>query len=1062
MINKCKRLLILLIFILNILVFNLLNVRADGEYIRNLSIDNVSITIGEETISNISTDPVSYYEEASSGYLNNYEIRYESISDEKSIIYTALYPLTKTSRVGNVVEYVFELSGSSYVVKDINNSGDGSTYIPVGGFVLSLRRDHGYTINVGSVGVLGGSKITIPTKAVESDSGKRIVINNTNVTRSAPMVVYYDYQYGEKTGTNVFGTEMTCVFDFELNTFKVTSFRGFGIGDPSGSDIPDNSFVLSAYGEGYRSLLVKNELFSIGDNVKMVGFDFIRFGGTVSNTYDYINPTKETNPKGMETETTPFAAFRGENQTIIYKDGWNYLGSSGTGTNVYGFEAAVDSNGIVVELAVNVSSIPEGGYVISGHGTGRDFIRSNMVLGATVELNEELKTFYISTTLNSYFENLVSSVSSSIKVSENRIKQLYDLDSTTITSYIEEINESIEQLRNIKIEIENNLDSPTISEEERLTYLMTYNNYQLKVEDLHRKIITTSSESKTVSARGVWHRPVEENYSEIVETINTYKECGINLIFVETLYNGYSAFKTDSVEFPYNPKLKTSYEKDASTIYNDYLTCFVEVAKEQGIEVHAWVENFYVGVLEDIPVINNHNDWLLYNEDNSIIQRNEGGAYIFIDPANKEVQDALIAYYNDLFVKVPDIAGLNLDYIRYPVTDMSEDSGYTKVAMMEFAEMKGLSFSEAQLSDRTKMAKKFSQLFDYRYLVGGEAEAKANYNDWVTYRTSKVTEFVKRIKTEVKDRHNIILSTAVFASINESLQTKKQDWATWFSNGWIDISTPMAYYTDPTDVLVNVQNMILSAGNLCYYYSGLASSFMGLPAWQNKEQIESSYFAGANGYVIFCSTQIQGHDDVQTVLKDGVNSKEAVLPHDSIDKVIKAYFDTIIDRANRIYIPNGGMDADRLESLEAKFNEITSLDYSDYKKIYVIKSMIEDIYNPAGVRYASGYSWQRITESLKELVSIIDVKMSLALIEAGEWNPEEEKVRPLFDENGLISEPIEPVEPVEPTEPEGPIVEPTNPKDNKVLRNTIIVLSIVSVVLVSSGVVLIILLKKRK
>ena len=73
------------------------------------------------------------------------------------------------------------------------------------------------------------------------------------------------------------------------------------------------------------------------------------------------------------------------------------------------------------------------------------------------------------------------------------------------------------------------------------------------------------------------------------------------------------------------------------------------------------MENFYVGTQQDVPVLQNHPDWLLYNDDGSIIQRNEGGLYIFIDPANTEVQDTLINYYLDLFDKVPAVKGLNLD-----------------------------------------------------------------------------------------------------------------------------------------------------------------------------------------------------------------------------------------------------------------------------------------------------------------------------------------------------------------------------------------------------------------
>jgi hypothetical protein len=356
------------------------------------------------------------------------------------------------------------------------------------------------------------------------------------------MVVYYDYQYGEKTGTNIFGTEMICQFDFEKNTFVVIDFRPFGTGDDSGSVIPDNGFVLSAYGEGYRQLLCRKELFDIGDEVKMVGFDYIRFGGTISGTYDYVDPSKETNPDAMETPTSEFPAFRGTNQTIIYKYGWSYNGSEGTGTNVYGFEAAVDANGIVVELGVNVSKIPEGGYVISGHGVGRDFIRSNFVLGATVVLNEVNQTFAVSTTLNSYYENLVLSVENVISVAETRIRQLYDIDSETINGYISEIRVVLEDLKLVKEEIEKSLEDENLTEEARLSYLMNYNNSQLKIEKLRQTILIRSAESKAVSSRAVWHRPIEKTYADIKANVEMYRQIGINLVFVETLYNGYSTF----------------------------------------------------------------------------------------------------------------------------------------------------------------------------------------------------------------------------------------------------------------------------------------------------------------------------------------------------------------------------------------------------------------------------------------------------------------------------------------------------------------------------------------
>ena len=989
-------LIVVLLIALSVGVFAL-----DGEYTRDVTVHGLSITANGQTITGVLSDPVDYWEVAGGGSLTDYDIIYDTIYDVDPIIYTGYYPDTTTGRVGNFIEYVCEKQDTQYVVTKINTSGDGKTYIPLNGFVFSIEKSLENATSFAKVGdvVAIGGELNIPTRAVESSSGKRIVVDATNANRSMPMVVYYDYQFGEKTGTNVFGTEMICKFNFEKNTFEVIDFRPFLSGDDSGSYIPDNGFVLSAYGEGYRALLAQGQLFNVGDEVKMVGFDYVRFGGTVYGKFDHINPDKDSNPAGMETATAEFPAFRGTDQTIIYKYGWEYKGSTGTGTNVYGFEAAVDANGIVVELGVNVSKIPEGGYVISGHGIGRDFIRSNVVVGATIVLDEVNNTYSISTTLNSYYENLVSSVNTVINTAETRIKQLYDVDSTVLNAYINKVKDELETLKGLKEEIEAKLSNPDLKEEERLALLMNYNNSQLVIENIRRNILVSSAESKAVSARAVWHRPIESTYAEIKANVEMYKEIGINLVFVETLYNGYSAFKSDIEEFPYHKNLAETYKTNGGVVYNDYLSAFVACCLENGIEVHAWVENFYVGIEPSVKVLQMHPDWVMYNEDGTVIQRNEGGPYYFIDPAHKEVQDTLVAYYNDLLDKNPDIAGLNLDYIRYPVSDRDEDTGFTVSAMQGFYATLGKEFTANQSSSREKMYNKFKQLFDPDYLLGGQKEADENYQKWIEYRMGVITEYVRRIKNEVKDANGVMLSTSVFASLTESTNMKKQDWRTWFLNGWIDLATPMAYYNDATDVNARVKDMILMAGNNCLYYTGIASSYSGLPAWQNKEHIEASYNAGANGYVIFCSTQIIGHEDVQNALKSGVNSKWAVLPHADLSEVLSAAFADILDKADRLYIPAGGMTEQNKADLAAIFEEIAAMSTEDAQSIYDIQNRIAAFVKNEVKNYAKGYSRQRMIEQLNELVDVLDARVSMKLIEDGEWNPEEEKNRPTLENN---------------------------------------------------------------
>lgn len=208
----------------------------------------------------------------------------------------------------------------------------------------------------------------------------------------------------------------------------------------------------------------------------MVGFDYIRFGGdpvTYTYNYDYYdendpNDACHTNPGRMETETTPFAAYRGENQTIIYHDGWSYQGSAGTGANVYGFEAAVDASGTVVERGVTVTSIPDGGYVISGHGTGRDFIRASVPLGANIILDQDKKEFAVTTSLNSFYVNTKSTVDEIISDAETKIKQLYDVDADALEAKIDEARALLETLEETKNNIEKKMEEGTWSTRRKL------------------------------------------------------------------------------------------------------------------------------------------------------------------------------------------------------------------------------------------------------------------------------------------------------------------------------------------------------------------------------------------------------------------------------------------------------------------------------------------------------------------------------------------------------------------------------------------------------------------
>ena len=97
-----------------------------------------------------------------------------------------------------------------------------------------------------------------------------------------------------------------------------------------------------------------------------------------------------------------FAAFAvsAENENITYVvNGMNsyrdvdmlivYNTAGTTGTNEWGYEVTVGKNGKVTSVGGNNNKIPEGGFVLSGHGKAATFLAENISVGDKVAFLEE-------------------------------------------------------------------------------------------------------------------------------------------------------------------------------------------------------------------------------------------------------------------------------------------------------------------------------------------------------------------------------------------------------------------------------------------------------------------------------------------------------------------------------------------------------------------------------------------------------------------------------------------------------------------------------------------------
>lgn len=312
---------------------------------------------------------------------------------------------------------------------------------------------------------------------------------------------------------------------------------------------------------------------------------------------------------------------------------------------------------------------------------------------------------------------------------------------------------------------------------------------------------------------GVWHRPndtgAETDLNGIISVIEAFKAAGIDTVFVESFYHGCTAYRSELV--PYRAEL----EAFTYGAYPDYLTAFAAEAAARGITTHAWVEDFYVGAEENF-FTRERPGWLLKTRSGAVRQ-SEGGGYIFLDPANDGAADYLIRIYRELLAKQPHVAGLNLDYIRYPLSSREDDTGYTAAALEKFA-----------------------------------SDPEKNYGEWVAFRAGLITEFVKKVRQAAD---GALVSTAVFPEVELSYQSKKQDFTRWLKEGLLDFVTPMVYYDGlPEFGAALKQTMDYCRGTPCF--AGLSCTYHGLGTDLMLAQIDESVRLGAEGVVFFSSKSL--------------------------------------------------------------------------------------------------------------------------------------------------------------------------------------------------------------
>lgn len=558
--------------------------------------------------------------------------------------------------------------------------------------------------------------------------------------------------------------------------------------------------------------ILYNLLCDISDNLFVSLYDNEHSYNYVELNYDLMDKTYEDPSNFINfidyTEKLYYGGFRNQD-TIVFYNADNYRVR-----NSYGYEIAVDKNNIIIDKKILVD-LPEGGYILSGHGTGAEFIKNNLNIGNKVEITDSCIKFYKDLGSNEY-NDLISKRNELVsKINEHCINAIPH-DYKYIYKLMNYIDGTLSK---------NNLIIKSCYDVSNVSKCIK------KVEECLGVVYSQLIDHKVLETRGMWYYPFsyptaydDTTLEGVINTLDMFKEMGFNEIVIIPFSGKYCLFESEYFYF-YEPLNDYSYGEYG----NDYLTCFITEAHKRGITVNAFTQTFRC-YEEGSKVFDESHYQLQYDGTLSM------GQIYYYDICNDYVQENLINWYIEL-VTLYDFDKVEYDIIRYSVSNLSSfndvevildnavinDPGYTEYSMNKFMEMYNLEG-------------------DLKVLIKESLDVRLK---WMEFKENELTKFITNATTAMKQiKPNLVISAAVLNEYEKVKINYLQDAKKWLELGIVDIIEPMVY---SDDYLFVVDKIDYYNNEFSEYDVRIGLSY-GLTVNELMMQLEAS---SGNGYILF-------------------------------------------------------------------------------------------------------------------------------------------------------------------------------------------------------------------
>ncbi|MFQ5696762.1 MAG: glycoside hydrolase family 10 protein [Myxococcota bacterium] len=297
-----------------------------------------------------------------------------------------------------------------------------------------------------------------------------------------------------------------------------------------------------------------------------------------------------------------------------------------------------------------------------------------------------------------------------------------------------------------------------------------------------------------------------ESRDRIERLVEAARSAGTSDLFVQVYRAGRSWFASSHAD-------DRPHDRARAAVGEDSLRLLVRRAHARGLRVHAWFNVLSLANNRDAPLLRELGSGaVLVDQRGRSLLDYPGGKVprpdrewlrmgtpgIWLDPTQPEVARALGQLVDDLARAAPDLDGLHLDFIRYPIAlpiapgsrfGVGLDFGYGAASRAAFERESGRSFAP------------------------GDA--------WDDFRRRRVTQLVRHLRQHLPAGWE--LSAAVLPWADRAYQIGMQDWRRWLEEGLLDFAVAMAYSRDDRQLRYLAHELVGGVGG--------ERTWLGLGAW---------------------------------------------------------------------------------------------------------------------------------------------------------------------------------------------------------------------------------------